>query len=366
MKLQNRIRTALPALQACAGLAIVALGSARTDLHFLEQFAVAGAGLYFARALASRLSLLTGPRRVPGALGLARATPQFSNTNNTVPEAMRAQFGASDASRPRLMPWAVVGFVDIISSTSISNHIDLETGFEMKQRFLHAATERANESGMIMLNHTGDGFLFLANYGGDDAWAKRLVQFHRALTSDFDGLLSDLRRRAAIRSESGLRFGVSCGPVLLGCLGASATCFTAVGPDVNLASRLCDVAGRNEFVATRRVWDHLKQVLPGWPASFRNYDSLRGFDGVINAVHVGTRAVAAVPAELLGSWNEQSKRAAPLLTERRAKLRLVDNESVSHSNENCLEMRPTANFQNEISGIETPSIDWSLTKSKSS
>ena len=359
MKIETPVRKSLPLLQAIGGFAVVVIASARAELHFLEQFTIAIAGLYFAREIINGLASLF--------VSQARQTtePEMSSSVSAhVPEAMRSQFASSaDATRPRLMPWAVVGFVDIISSTSISNHIDLEAGFELKQRFLHSACERAAESGMIMLNHTGDGFLFLANYGSED-WATRLVRFHRSLTADFDALLSDLRRRTRIESESGLRFGVSCGPVLLGCLGTSATCFTAVGPDVNLASRLCDVAGRNEFVATRRVWDHLRVALPGWPASFRNYDSLRGFDGVINAVHVGSRPVAAVPAELLGSHAE------PRRSPSRGKLQLVKGDSlaphVSELSENRLETGRNEFFQNTISENETGSVDWSLTTTKNS
>lgn len=225
---------------------------------------------------------------------LRESLEQLSVTSNDSPAALglalAGRFAAShDPKQPTLMPSAVVGFVDMISSTSISNALDLASGFELKQRFLQAASTRASESGMVVLNHTGDGFLFLANYHSEYGWAERLVHFHRALTSDFDLMIHELRERNGIRSESGLRFGVSCGPVLLGCLGASSTCFTAVGPDVNLAARLCDLAARNEFVATKRVWDHLKSALPGSPASFHNYSRLRGFDIVINAVHVRTR-----------------------------------------------------------------------------
>lgn len=194
-------------------------------------------------------------------------------------------------SKQTLVPGAVVGFADIVSSTRISNSVDLFTDWQLKERFLEAATLRATQSGMVVLTHLGDGFLFLANYRSHNEWHFNLISFYENLTSDFKKILASLESKIG-PIESGVRFGVTTGPAIVGWLGNNQSYFTAMGPDVNLASRLCANAGHNEIVISGRVWEGLKSVMNGWSTERKIYANLKGFDQEIPAVHIRPRLSA--------------------------------------------------------------------------
>lgn len=188
----------------------------------------------------------------------------------------------------KLVENAVVGFADIVASSSLANKIPLEVDWQLKERFLEAATRRAIESEMVVLTHLGDGFLFLANYSGSTQWNYNLMSFYQNLVRDFDTIMFDLQLEAH-GIQSGVKFGVSSGPAMVGFLGRDQAYFTAIGPDVNLAARLCSEAEPNKIVVSSRVWYSIRSLLVGW--DFRNaiYQNLKGFEIDISAVHISPR-----------------------------------------------------------------------------
>lgn len=183
---------------------------------------------------------------------------------------------------------AVVGFADIVASSKLANKIPLEVDWELKERFLEAATHRAIESQMVVLTHLGDGFLFLANYNGSTQWYYNLISFYENLVRDFDNIMFDLQL-AAHGIESGVKFGVSSGPAMVGFLGKDQAYFTAIGPDVNLAARLCSEAEPNKIVVSSRVWYNIRSLLVGWDIRNATYTNLKGFEIDISAVHISPR-----------------------------------------------------------------------------
>jgi class 3 adenylate cyclase len=185
----------------------------------------------------------------------------------------------------RVQENAVVGIVDIIASTQISNSVDLQTDWEMRRQFMEAANTRAQEFGMLMLNFTGDGFLFMVNPLLAEDWRPNLLAFYSSLTCDFEGILRTVASGIA-PEESGLRFGVSRGTVMLGAIDPSATHLTAVGADVNLAARLCAKAGRNEIVLSSRVKWAFEDHLDVWAPEDKSYESVKGFNGTFPVTHV--------------------------------------------------------------------------------
>jgi class 3 adenylate cyclase len=185
---------------------------------------------------------------------------------------------------------AVVGIVDIVGSTQISYSVDLTADFLLKQEFLSEAARLARKHDIIILNHTGDGFLFLANYGSKREWRTNLVGFYGALTARFDELLTSTRLDSGRALDSGLRFGISRGNVILGCLGSSPATFTAVGRDVNLAARLAAAAAKNEIVFNVSVWEEVAGEFHAGPQVTRQYE-FKGCAGMINAVHVSRERI---------------------------------------------------------------------------
>lgn len=66
--------------------------------------------------------------------------------------------------KKNVIPFAVVGMVDIVSSCALSNSLGVTQEWDLKAKFFHIAQMYADETGMMILNTTGDGFLFWANY----------------------------------------------------------------------------------------------------------------------------------------------------------------------------------------------------------
>lgn len=201
--------------------------------------------------------------------------------------------GTEIIQKRKIIKNAVAGFADIMSSTAIGNSVDLFTDWELKERFLEAATRRATASGLIVLTHLGDGFLFLANYRETDEWPYNLISFYEHLTDDFRKIAAELRPKLG-GIETGVKFGVAMGPVVVGFIGKDQSYFTAMGPDVNLASRLAALAGPNEIVLGTRVWHYLKPVLIGWSSDSRIHNNVKGFTEPIPAVHIKPRSMQSV------------------------------------------------------------------------
>ena len=205
------------------------------------------------------------------------------------PPSLRAliEDGALTLEKQLLLPSALIGFADIASSTQIANHVDLSTDWELKERFLGAASERAAEFDMIVLTHLGDGFLFMANYMRETDWNSSLTGFCDALSSDFDEIRASLADRLG-GIDSGLRFGAARGATLIGWLGTQQSYFTAIGPEVNLAARLCQKAKVGELVVSARVWDTLEEKIGDRVAVLASFQ-LKGFSNSVTAVRVSRR-----------------------------------------------------------------------------
>ena len=197
----------------------------------------------------------------------------------------KIETGEINLRQRKMMGTAVVGFADITASTAIANQIDLMTDWHMKEDFLNIATKRATECGLVVLTHTGDGFMFLANYFGDAEWPYSLIAFYEGLQLDFDTLRRSLNDRIT-GIETGIKCAVAMGPAVVGFIGADQSYFTVIGPTVNLASRLCAKASSNEIVVGYRVWDVLKHTMVGWNTKEVIYDDLKGFDHAVRAVHI--------------------------------------------------------------------------------
>lgn len=188
----------------------------------------------------------------------------------------------------KVLPNAVVGFADIVGSSQLANTVPLTIDWELKERFLEAATKRAIESEMVVLTHLGDGFLFLANYNESSQWYYNLISFYENLVRDYQQIMRDLDIKSSGVS-TGVKFGVSSGPAMVGFLGKDQSYFTAIGPDVNLASRLCAEAEPNKILVSSRIWHSIRPLLIGWDTRTETYSKLKGFSYDISAVHISPR-----------------------------------------------------------------------------
>lgn len=198
--------------------------------------------------------------------------------------------GSLKLNRHKVVSGAVVGFADISSSTSIANNVDLMTDWQVKELFLEAATRRATECGLIVLTHTGDGFLFLANYDDVQDKSFEVTAFFQHLAEDYRKIAND-KLSTILAMNTGIKCGVAMGPTVVGFIGENQSYFTAVGPDVNLAARLCAKANPNELVLSSRVWHVLRKTLEDWDTQERLHTNLKGFKIDIPAFHLQKRPV---------------------------------------------------------------------------
>ena len=183
------------------------------------------------------------------------------------------------------IPFAVIGIVDIVKSSKLANSNDIKTEWLVKAGFFEAANRRAAETGMVIINHTGDGFLFLANYLINDGWQGRLLRFHRLLTHDFHEIIATIGVELG-DTQTGLRFGVAGGPVMLGWMGMRQC--SVVGVEVNLAARLCSVADTDSMVVSSAVWRAMEPTTRSQSSSvsMKSHSTLKGFDRNVDATHI--------------------------------------------------------------------------------
>ncbi len=179
--------------------------------------------------------------------------------------------------KKRKMKSMVVGFADISNSTMIANSIALEQDWALKEKFLEAATSLALKNELVVLTHLGDGFLFLVNYVNKDAWQENLIFFYLNLTKEYEKIYSSTVGISG-SIKSGVKFGLARGDIMLGFLGSDQAYFTAIGPTVNLASRVCSKAVGSELVVTDEVWKDLEAFAGALSHQRIQSSELRGFD----------------------------------------------------------------------------------------
>lgn len=182
----------------------------------------------------------------------------------------------------KFIPNAVVGFADITNSSRLANLIGLNLDWKLKETFLEEATKIATQHDFVVLTQLGDGFLFLCNYEETSNWHFNLIGFFEALQQKLADLKISLLPNE-FQNEIDLKCGAAMGPTLVGFLGSTQTYFTAIGPEVNLAARLCSKASGGEFVLSSKIWYILKNVGMPWSSKAVTYNDLKGFDEVIGA-----------------------------------------------------------------------------------
>ncbi len=200
------------------------------------------------------------------------------------PESLRKIIDSGDdLPQKKFIANAVVGFADITNSSRLTNQIGLHADWHLKETFIQTATAIATQHDFVVLTQLGDGFLFLANYEESNNWHFNLVGFFETLRLKFEEIkINQIPSHA--RVDIDIKCGAAIGPTLVGFMGATQTYFTAMGPEVNLAARLCSRAKGGEFVLSSRIWYILKTVGMPWAFESVKFADLKGFDVEVGAV----------------------------------------------------------------------------------
>jgi class 3 adenylate cyclase len=185
-----------------------------------------------------------------------------------------------------IVPEAVVGFADIVASTQISNELDVHADFELRRRFQEMAAKRAGQWGITILNDTGDGIIFMVDQSRGSRWYGNLLSFYDDLRADFQLILDDAAAKHGLRVNSGVRFGVGAGAILVANLRGNSSQASAIGPEVNLAARLCAKAEPGEIVFSRSAWNATNGKVSSVAAKSRVHTDLKGFAAQVPAMHL--------------------------------------------------------------------------------
>lgn len=168
----------------------------------------------------------------------------------------RTRFGRRATDRVPTRHWVAVLFTDIVDSTPLNRSLGDEAWAELLAA--HRALVRAcvREHGGSEVGTQGDGFL--VRFEVPDEAAACAVELQRRLAAE----------RADAPRGIHVRMGIHAGEVVQ-------NDDDLVGSVVNLASRVCAVAGADEILVTEPLADHLR---PGRPLVDRGLRTLKGFD----------------------------------------------------------------------------------------
>jgi class 3 adenylate cyclase len=187
--------------------------------------------------------------------------------------------GSLELSKKATLQKCLVGFIDVVSSTKISNCLTINEDWELKESLLNLAIEEAQKYDFLILNQLGDGLLFIHDPLAQDGWQRNLLPFFKSVRIGYRDLI-ETYSKSLNGISSGVKFGVTTGEVILGFIGREQSFYTVMGPTVNLAARLADTAKTNELVLSEDVSTSIFKT-----SNFENskieHASLKGFNSPI-------------------------------------------------------------------------------------
>ena len=152
-------------------------------------------------------------------------------------------------------------FADLRGYTNLSQQIDPVKLNELLHHFYDQCSSAVWEQEGIINKFIGDAVLAIFNFP-----LVRKEHVARAVKAgvDLQKKCKDLKGQIGLSDEHslGIGIGIHTGECYLGEVGTSYKDFTAIGPVVNLASRLQGAAASGEIVVTADVFNHVKDDFP--------------------------------------------------------------------------------------------------------
>lgn len=180
---------------------------------------------------------------------------------------------------PRLI---TVLFSDIVGFTQLSNTLRSRKVAELLNEYLEAMTKAVFDNGGTVDKFMGDAILAL--YGAPEELTpneqvRRAVDTSRAMLRGLSELNERWRSQGIFDSDgrSGLQFrcGIHQGTAVVGMFGSSERAdYTAIGPSVNIASRLQGAADPGTILVSAAVADYLEEeeIIKGKPLELKGID----------------------------------------------------------------------------------------------
>ncbi len=148
---------------------------------------------------------------------------------------------------------ATMMFVDLVGSTELLGRIGGEEMVSLMNDFFTRMVDIVFSHNGTLDKYTGDGFL--AVYGAPVTLEQDSA---RAVQTGLD-ILAEMESFNRSNDQSlGVSIGISRGTVVAGNIGSLRRMeYSVIGPDVNIASRLCDRARSSEILVSSRVYDEV-------------------------------------------------------------------------------------------------------------
>jgi adenylate cyclase len=141
---------------------------------------------------------------------------------------------------------------DLRGFTRFSEVVPSEAVTRLLEDYYDAVGAAVSKAGGTIKDHSGDGVLAL--FGAPIPLPDHAVRAAEAARNIRDRTADVLRQRSPNGSELGIGIGIASGLVTVGAIGGATRLeYVAVGPAVNLASRLCDQAAPGEILVDERV-----------------------------------------------------------------------------------------------------------------
>lgn len=172
--------------------------------------------------------------------------------------------------------------VDLRGFTAFTAHTDSATVMEVLCEYYCAVGDVVKRFGGTIKDQAGDGVLILVGAPVEDPLHRRkALEMARALAHTGRELGEDWRARGL---SLGVGIGVASGPVTVGVIGIGSRMeYTAVGPAVNLAARLCQHAGHGEVLVAPETVDG--EASDGWQPMDAALE-LKGLDEPVRPVRL--------------------------------------------------------------------------------
>ncbi len=164
-------------------------------------------------------------------------------------------------------------FCDLRGFTAFSESVEPEESLGLLNNYHEALGELISKYDATIDHRAGDGLmLFLNDPIPCDDPVKKVVQLAIEMRSATFDLISDSRRHG---NELGFGVGVSHGYATIGMIGYEGRFdYAATGRYVNLASRLCDIAGDGQILVPRKVH---AEIANAFKTEFMGEHDIKGF-----------------------------------------------------------------------------------------
>jgi adenylate cyclase len=174
---------------------------------------------------------------------------------------------------------ATIFFADIRGYTQLSQHAESNAINELLHLFYDQCSQAVWEREGIINKFIGDAVFAIFNFP-----LVRQDHVRKAVLAaiDLQNNCKAIKKEIGLDKEYalGIGIGIHTGQCSMGEVGTSYKDFTAIGPVVNLASRLQNAARPGEILITEEVFNHVKDQFPD---AEKRAVTLKGLDQPVNS-----------------------------------------------------------------------------------